>query len=125
MPPPPRIEVKPPGPTPCAAVQDDKEYIPLTNLIAPRLFGLPTTGIGKGKARVTSNNEDPPISDDPFIDQSCARLTVMEDIESDAETFTMRELARGLDVSPSKAGRSGMLGRKGPNKFIRQVSLYN
>jgi hypothetical protein len=119
MPPPPRIEAKPPGPTPGAPVQDDKDFIPLTNLIAPRLFGLPNAGTGKGKARVASSNEDPPISDDPFIDQSYARSTVLEDIEFDAETFTMRELARGLDVSPSKPGRSGMMGRKGPSKFIR------
>ncbi|KAG8688533.1 hypothetical protein FRC09_012860 [Ceratobasidium sp. 395] len=31
----------------------------------------------------------------------------------------MRELARGLDVSPSKKGRTGTSGRQEPNKFIK------
>ncbi|KAG8720243.1 hypothetical protein FRC08_000749 [Ceratobasidium sp. 394] len=116
MPAPPRIEPKPHGPALGSLVQDDKEYIPLTNLVTPRLFGLVPPVGGKGKARVTSSDELP-ISDDPFMDQPFACPTIaVEDIESDAEAFTMRELARGLDFSPSKKDRSA---RQEPNKFIK------
>ncbi|KAG8745856.1 hypothetical protein FRC10_006883 [Ceratobasidium sp. 414] len=115
MPPPPRIEPKPPGLVLGSLGQDDKEYIPLTNLVTPRLFGLAPIG-GQGKARMASGGELP-ISDDPFVDQPFACPAIIaEDIESDAEAFTMRELARGLDFSPSKKGRSA---RQEPNKFIK------
>ncbi|KAG9105369.1 hypothetical protein FRC07_009341, partial [Ceratobasidium sp. 392] len=114
--PPPRIESKPSGLTPGLALQDDKDLIPLTSLITPRLFGVTPTASGKGKARV----DEIPISDDPFIDQPSARPGIsVEDVESDAEVFTMRELARGLDVSPSKKGRTSTSARQEPNKFVK------
>ncbi|KAG9103628.1 hypothetical protein FRC06_009286 [Ceratobasidium sp. 370] len=113
--PPPRIELKPPGPVLGSLVQDNKDYVPLTNLVPPRLFG-PVSG--KGRVRVASGDELP-ILDDPFIDKPSACPTIaIEDIESDAEAFTMRELARGLDFSPSKKDRSA---RQEPNKFIKSV----
>ncbi|KAF8606846.1 hypothetical protein BDV93DRAFT_328155 [Ceratobasidium sp. AG-I] len=120
MPPPPRIEAgQTPGP-PSAAMDDDKEYTPLTDLITPRLFGIPHTVTGKGKARMVDSDEEMPISDDPFVDQPFTRSAVLtEAIEADAEAFAMRELARGLGVSPSKPGYSGASGRKGAIKFVK------
>ncbi|QRV92493.1 hypothetical protein RhiJN_20511 [Ceratobasidium sp. AG-Ba] len=118
MPPPPRIEPKQSGHIPNPAVKADKDFIPLTNLITPRLFGLELPAGGKGNSRVASSNELP-ISDDPFIDQlfACPAIAA-EDIEADAEVFTMRELARGLNVSPNKKGRTGST-RQVANKFIK------
>ena len=101
-------------------MEDDKEYTPLTDLITPRLFGIPHTVTGKGKARMVDSDEEMPISDDPFVEQPFTRSAVLtEDIEADAEAFAMRELARGLDVSPSKPGYTGVSGRKGAIKFVK------
>lgn len=121
MPPPPRIEARQtPGPAPGTAVDSDKDYIPLTDLITPRLFGIPHAGAGKGKARIVDSDEEMPISDDPFVERLFTRSGVFtEDIEADAEAFAMRELARGLDVSPGKAGYPGASGRKGAIKFVK------
>jgi hypothetical protein len=116
MPPPPRVEPKLAAvPASVINIGNDRDYVPLTDLITPRVSEHPTTATGKGKGRMPKSDDDLPISDDP----SAEEITRAEDTRNEVEAFGMNDLSLGLDLDTSLVGYSGDAGRKAANKFIK------
>ncbi|CAE7184004.1 unnamed protein product [Rhizoctonia solani] len=113
MPPPPRIEPKAIVVPESPAVFTDKEYVPLTDLVTPRVFENINTISGKGKERIVSSDSDLPISDGPAVEDSMLMN------EGETEAFGMNDLSLGLDRDTSHVGYSSEPGRKSTSKFIK------
>lgn len=115
MPPAPRLEPKT-APIPAAVINidDDRDYVPLTDLITPRVIEISNATMGKGKTRVITSDDDLPISDNPAVEQT---TRAAEDVQNDTEVFGMNDLS--LDLDTSHVGHSDGAEPKSVNKFIK------